>query len=243
MEVSKHYIELHKHSEAILQEMIADKEALTALTASHNFLLDYDRFKFAIATRPEVDVLNAAVKEYQLALFALANGQYRHAFVGVRLFFELMLSAIQFSAHEIDYRMWARSTKDINWTALTEPTTGIFAVNFIRAFNPSFSEEAKPYLAIAAKVYRECSEFVHGNASTHASLPDNISFHKETFLSWHQKAEAMRVVITFAYSARYLGHIGKHELNTIEPVVLDVLGHIPAVQAIFSAPAPAPVSV
>lgn len=234
MDVATHYRDLHEHSREVLQEMLGDDIALAALTTSHNYLMDYDRLKSAIALRPEAEVFNAAVKEYQFALLALSNGQYRHAFVGLRLFFELMLSMVQFSAHEIDYRMWAKSTKDINWNALKDSNNGVFAVNFINAFNPSFSENAKQYLGIAEKVYRECSEFVHGNANTHESLPVNISFHRETFLAWHQKAEAMRMVIVFVYSARYLGHIGTEGQQMVEPVILDVLGHVTGVQAIFS---------
>jgi hypothetical protein len=235
MNVAAHYRALHKRSEDALLEILGDEIALAALTTSHNYILDYDRLKLAISSRPEVDVLSAAVKEYQFALFALAKGQYRHAFIGIRLFFELMLSTVQFSAHEIDYRMWAKSAKDINWNALKDNSNGVLSVNFINAFNPSFSENAKQYLAIAETVYRECSEFVHGNAHTHTSLPKDISFHKETFLAWHQKAEAMRRVIVFTYAARYLGHIDDKKLHMIEPTILDVLGHLPAVQATFSA--------
>jgi hypothetical protein len=236
MNVAEHYRGLLRHSEGVLEAMLEDQDAVEALTASQNYLLDYDRLKSAIAGRPEVDVLNAAVKEYQFALFALAAGQYRHAFVGLRLFFELMLVTVQFSAHEIDFRMWEKNSKDINWNALKDPQTGIFSINFINAFNPAFSEHSKQYTAIAEAVYRECSEFVHGNASTHISLPSEISFNKEVFISWHQKAETMRMLITFVFSARYLNYILVEAMSVIEPTILEVIGHLPAVQAIFSKP-------
>lgn len=236
MNVAEHYCNLHQHSERVLREMLADSDALEALTASQNFLLDYETILAAIIDRPEVDVVRAAVKEYQFALFALSVGQYRHAFVGLRLFFELMLVAVQFSAHEIDYRLWAKDAKDINWNALKDSQVGVFAVNFINAFNPSFSGNGKQYLAIAETVYRECSEFVHGNANTHASLPADIIFNKEVFLSWHQKASTMRVVVTFVFAARYLNYINSDATRNIEPIVSDVIGHLPAVQAVFSIP-------
>ena len=236
MNVTDHYLNLLHLSEDVLKEMLADKDALEALTASHNYLLDYDRMQSAIADRPEVDTLNAAVKEYQFALFALTNGQYRHAFIGLRLFFELILVTIQFSAHEIDYRMWEKDCKDINWNALKDPQTGIFSVNFINAFNPDFSDNAKQYSAIAETVYRECSEFVHGNAKTHASLPSQIVFNKEAFLLWHQKAETMRMIITFVFSARYINHISATALRDLEPVITDVIGHLSIIQSTFSKP-------
>lgn len=236
MSVLDHYRGLHRSTERIFDEIMADQESVQAFTASHNYLLDYDRIKLAIAGRPEVETLSAAVKEYQFALFALATGQYRHAFVGLRLFFELMLVTVQFSAHEIDYRMWAKDAKDINWNAIKDPQTGIFSANFVNAFNPEFAASSKQYSAIAEAVYRECSEFVHGNASTHISLPDDIAFNKDIFMSWHQKSETIRLLVAFVFSARYLNFIDAHATATIEPVILDALGHLPVIQDIFSKP-------
>jgi hypothetical protein len=236
MNIFDHYQTLLKNTEIVLKTMAETKNASEALTASHNFIVDFDVFKIAISDRPEVAVLDSAVKEYQLALFALASGQYRHAFVGLRLFFELMLATIQFSAHEIDYRMWAKDTKDINWSSLKDNQNGVFSVSFIRAFSPAFSEIGKQFSAIAEAVYRECSEFVHGNAGTHVKLPSDITFHEESFFSWHQKASTMRLVIIFIYTARYINYITDESKNKLELVIMDAIGYLPVVQEIFSTP-------
>jgi len=236
MDIAEHYRRLMQHSETVMESMLSDAEAMEALTVSHNYLLDFDRLKMAIAGRPEAKTLDAGVKEFQFALFALAAGQYRHAFVGLRLFFELMLVTVQFSAHEIDYRMWAKDSKDINWNALKDPQSGVFSTNFINAFNPAFSDSSKQYSAIAEAVYRECSEFVHGNAGTHITLPSDITFNKDVFLSWHQKATTIRLLIIFTFSARYLNYISADGKNAMEPIVLDAIGHLAAVQAAFAKP-------
>ncbi|SAL15439.1 hypothetical protein AWB69_00726 [Caballeronia udeis] len=239
MDVVEHYRALIRNTDTVVGMMAGANGASEALTASHNYLLDYDALKMAIAERPEASVLDSAVKEYQFALFALVSGQYRHAFGGLRLFFELMLATVQFSAHEIDYRMWAKDSKDINWSALKDAQSGVFSVNFIRAFNPGFSDCAKQYLAIAEVVYRECSEFVHGNAGTHAILPSDIEFQEEAFFSWHEKAATMRLAIIFVFSARYLNYVTKEAAERMEPIITDVLGNLPPVQAIFSQPSEA----
>lgn len=236
MDVIEHYRVLVRNTDTIMGMMVDTLGASEALIASHNYLLDYDVLKMAIAERPESSVFDSAVKEYQFALFALVSGQYRHAFGGLRLFFELMLATVQFSAHEIDYRMWAKDAKDINWSVLKDTQSGVFSVNFIRAFNPGFSESAKQYLAIAETVYRECSEFVHGNAGTHAILPSDIVFQKEAFFSWHEKAATMRLAIIFAFSARYLNYVTDEAKIRMEPIITDILGNLPPVQAIFSQP-------
>lgn len=236
MDVIQHYRSLIRNTDTVLDTMLVANGTNEALTMSHNYLLDYDVLKMAIAERPEVAVFDSAVKEYQFALFALVSGQYRHAFGGLRLFFELMLATMHFSAHEIDYRMWAKDSKDINWNTLKDNQNGVFSVNFIRAFNPGFSDSAKQFLAIAEVVYRECSEFVHGNAGTHANLPSDITFQEDAFLSWHDKATTMRLAIIFAFSARYLNYVTKEAANRMEPIITDVLGNLPPVQAIFSQP-------
>ncbi len=236
MDVLEHYRALFKNSDVVLSGMVG-ANGVEALIASHNYLLDFDAMKIAIKGRPEAAVLDSAVKEYQFALFALVSGQYRHAFGGLRLFFELMLATVQFSAHEIDYRMWAKDSKDINWSALKDIQNGVFSINFIRAFNPNFSDFGKQYLAIAETVYRECSEFVHGNAGTHSILPSDIAFQKEAFFSWHDKAKTMRLAIVFAFSARYLNYIPKEEMDRMEPVITDVIGDLAPVQEIFAQPA------
>lgn len=237
MDVVEHYRALVKNSETVFDTLISDKGACEAFVASHNFILDFDALRTAISERPEVVVLDSAAKEYQFALFALATGQYRHAFGGLRLSFELMLATIQFSAHEIDYRLWASDSKDINWNSLKDPQSGVFSTNFIRAFNPAFSEHGKQYSAIAEAVYRECSEFVHGNASTHAMLPSEINFQNEAFASWHQKATIMRLAFIFGYAARYVNYIDRKSIELIEPILLDVLGNLQPIQALFSQPA------
>jgi len=233
MNVIDNYRLLLKHSNDVFDAMI-EEIGTEDLTSSHNYLLDYDKFKIAISDRPEVAVLESAVKEYQFSLFALVTGQYRYAFSGLRLFFELMLSTVQFSAHEIDFRMWSKDEKDINWNSIKNLENGIFSKNFIRAFNPELADNGKQYSAIAETVYRECSEFVHGNAATHRQLPSNIEFQKSACQAWHEKATTMRLVIIFAFSARYLNYISNSAKNGIEPVVLDFLGHLNGIQETFS---------
>lgn len=229
-----HYQGLLNNSSRVFSSMLETEGAKAKLIVSHNYLLDYDSLKRAIGSRPESSSLELAVKEYQFALFALVCGQYRHAFGGLRLFFELMLATIQFSAREIDFRMWKKDAKDISWSSIKDEQNGVFSKNFIKAFNEEFSEDGKQYGAIAETVYRECSEFVHGNAGTHAILPSDISFQEQAFLSWHEKSATMRIAIFFAFSARYLNHIPQQSKNEIEHAVIDVLGHLPAVQYIFS---------
>ena len=234
VDVIDYYRDLLKISNEALDAVAGEKEVNKALILSHNYLDDYGSLKSVIENRPEGVVFNLAIKEYQFSLYALVCGQYRYAFAGLRLFFELALAAIHFSAHEISYRNWEKGCHDINWGALKDEQSGVLSLNFIRAFNPSFSSFSKQYLAIATAVYRECSEFVHGNVRTHTIIPSELVFKKDVFLSWFEKSSVIRLVVVFAFSARYLNYISNEHMNEIESIILDLLGDLQPVRDIFS---------
>jgi hypothetical protein len=177
--------------------------------------------------------MQLALKEYQFALFALTNGQYRHAFIGLRLFFELSLAAIHFSAHELELRFWKKDTQDINWQRMISAENGVLSKNFISAFAPCLVDHAPGFRAIAEKVYRECSEFVHGNAHTHTTLADSFSFSPDVCKQWHDHAKSMFIVLLFAYAARSLGDLKKEEKNNLEASLTSELGHLEGLRALL----------
>lgn len=236
MDVINYYRELIGRQDTMVAGLASEKKPLENFITAHNYLIEYESLKAAIDDRPEKVVVDAALKEYQFSLLALASGQYRYAFGGLRLFFELMLSVVRFSAHEIDFRMWFRDSKDINWESLKNLESGVFSVNFVRAFNPGFADFGRQFAAISETVYRECSEYVHGNAGTHAVLPAEIAFNEAVHLAWCDKSAAMRQAIVFAFAARYLNYVNPDKMRCMEPVVVDVVGYLPPVQAVFAKP-------
>lgn len=233
MNLLNYYGDLVERQGAIVAGLNSNQKSLEAFTAAHNYLTDYESLKIAIDDRPERTVADVALKEYQFSLLALASGQYRYAFGGLRLFFELMLSVVRFSAHEIDLRMWLRDSRDINWDSLKNLDSGVFSVNFVRAFNPAFAEFGRQFSAISESVYRECSEYVHGNAGTHALLPGEIAFDEDAHLAWCDKSAAMRQAIVFAFAARYLNYVSPEGMRRMESVIVDVIGYLSPVQVVY----------
>jgi len=154
--------------------------------------------------------------------------------MALRLSFELALASIQFSANELNLRQWMQGGRDINWQSIISSDDGVFSINFVRAFNPSLAEDSRQYRTIAEKVYRECSEYVHGNALTHKHLSDKIEFVEDVFLDWNTKAESMKLCIVFAFSARYLSFYPKETRKQFEPIIVDILGHLDAIRALFT---------
>ena len=212
----------------------ADVNRLQAI--SHNFVAELNEWLKVLASRPEGELFKAALREYQYSLLAVVQGQYRQAFMALRLLFELLLAAVHFSANELNLRMWFLGRKDIVWSAITSTETGVMSKPFVSAFFEDLANSAPAYLAMAEKVYRECSEYVHGNAQTHEDLPEGIEFSLATFEKWHEKARSIRVISSFALCARYVQFMTDSERNSLEELLLGNLGHIAAVRQIFGAP-------
>lgn len=226
MDLNIYYRDLHQKAGEVLRKTLEDTETLPRQNTSYGYLTDLALWPQILATAREAEIMQLALKEYQFALFALTIGQYRHAFIGLRLFFELSLAAIHFSAHELELRCWKKDTQDINWQRMIAAENGVLSKSFVSAFAPCLVDHAPGFRAIAEKVYRECSEFVHGNAHTHITLADSFSFSPDVCKQWHDHAKSMVVVILFAYAVRYLGDLGKDAKSTLEASLTDELGHL-----------------
>jgi hypothetical protein len=206
------------------------------MARSHAFVADLAQWVDELKVRSEIAVLQTAAREYQFSIVALSFGQYRSAFSALRLSLELLFAGIQWSANERELREWKRGQRDSNWATLIDGENGVLSKQFIRLFSEPLADEAPVYRSIAATLYRECSEYVHGNASTHIDLPERIIFDGDTFEAWHKRASSMRLVTTFALAARYLSDLDEPRRAKMEAMVLEHLGHSVGVRIIFGAP-------
>ena len=170
--------------------------------SSHSFISDLGKWHSLIADRPESTMLRPAISEYQFSLLAVVQGQYRQAFMALRLSFELLLGTVHFSGNEFQLRLWMKGKRDLVWNTIIDAQSGIFSKDFVGAFYAELVQEATHYRAIAETVYRECSEYVHGNALTQSTVEAHVSFQPTVFAEWHTRAKAMRLAASFALCAR-----------------------------------------
>ena len=227
-----YYQSCYQKSGEILAESLSE-ENIKLQNSSFNFIKDYHNWIDILSKRPESMLFFQAVREYEFALISLALGQYRHSFMGLRLFLELSLAGVLFSSSEIELRTWLAGKRDILWSEIIDENRGIFSMKFTGAFFEELFSESPNYRIIAGKIYRECSEYVHGNAEAFNRLPTELTFDQKTFEDWHQKAENIRLIIVFAFSCRYLRFISDTELRMIEHAVLSNLAHISNIRAQF----------
>lgn len=230
-----YYRRLHNSCGDVLDATFAnDTSGLQA--ESHSFIKDLEEWINALTGRPEREMLTAALREYQFALLSLVHGQYRQAFMLLRLTLELLLGGVNFSGNELELRIWLKGNRDLVWGSIINVDSGVLSKKFIGAFFETLADEAPHYRLMAENVYRECSEYVHGNAATHSGLPETVSFSQTVFESWHQKARSLRLVASFTLCSRYVLLLDTSTRNSLEALLLENLGHLAEVRAVLGAP-------
>lgn len=232
--LAEHYKTIQGKSESAFDHLCQDSEKFRRFTAAHN---DHDELESLLELslgRAEEQIFKLAFLEYQHALYSFAFAQYRQAHISLRLFLELSLSGIMFSAHEIDAHLWHKGQKDSNWSSLISKDNGVLSKAFIGAFFDALKEYSGEYHAMAAAVYRECSEYVHGNRSSFEGIDADIRFKDEIADAWLERADTVRMIIKFAFLARYLNHAEHSVRNKIQDIALENFGSLPPIQGIYA---------
>lgn len=232
--LANHYRSLSAASNQALEDLLSDTDRKSRFSIAHNYTSDFESLLAAISDRPESKIFEYSVREYQFALYVASTGLYRHAFAGLRLFLELGLGAIHFSSQEILLRKWLNKTSDIKWGVLIDADKGLFSKDFLQAFNPNLEPFAKQYSTLAERVYRECSEFVHGNVHTHESAPQSLKFKPSTLDDWIDRAESARLCIIFSFASRYLQLLEKHKLQPLEQLMIENFGNLEPIRETFN---------
>ena len=230
--VTDHYNEMHSACGRILEESFSAPERVSLQGQSHQFLAELEDWVQVIGSRPEAILIERAAHEYQFALLALAQGHYRHAFKGLRLVLELILQTVHLSAHTIDLLEWLDGRKDTVWSALVSDG-GVLSPRYSNVFFAEMKDQVQHFRAIAKKLYRECSETVHGNIPKLIPTPQKLEFSQESFNLWHEKAELLALTTTFVLTMRYLLHIPRDDALKLETALICRLGHISAVRNYF----------
>ena len=214
MKIDDVYKNLGINITGILEETLG--KDLTLLSSNHSFLNDFDSWLKILEKRPEASILKNSIKEFQLAILCSCLGMYQQAFTGLRFFLERTLVAILFSANEIELNLWKLGERDTYWSEIMDDDKGVFAKKFSKAFFIELDVERSHFKAITQKVYRECSEFVHGNSSVIEKIPETLIYSEELFNEWQEKADIIKRIILFTFCLRYLKTLTKDEIEVVE---------------------------
>jgi hypothetical protein len=230
--ITQMYREMHRRCEGVLDtSLLGVNGELQA--KSHLFVSELDTWGQVLSTRAEGPLLHVVAKEYEAALLALSQGHYRAAFKALRLVIELTLQAVYLSAYRLELQEWIEGRRDTEWSTLKDPKNGVLSPRFAQAFFPELGKDVLHLNSLADKLYRECSEYVHGNLQQSSNLPSELCFDGELFAAWHKSADVAARVLSFALSLRYLRELGAECRTSLETALMTRLGHLGAVRRQF----------
>jgi hypothetical protein len=204
---------------------------------AHLRLLDVEHVLSQVRARREYRLFELAFKLLGDGLCQVACANYRLAFFCLRSFLESSTAAIKFSAFEFELRNWELGKRDILWGNLSNDDIGVYSKNFASAFFPPLQEETKHYAGLASRAYRECSEYVHGNPSSHGS--DTLELDRS--MRWFELFDAATTCVLYGFFIRYHSEVGQAMAGNAEVCAIfeSELGHFPGLsEAIASGVVP-----
>lgn len=233
-DVHEHYRVLAGKCSAIVDETLRDNDRQALQGTSHVFLDELAIWVDAAQSISVTPLWRSAAFEYQFALLAVSQGQYRSAFKGLRLTLELLLQSLLLSTNELELREWMVGIRDTSWANLTDKECGVFSQRRCLAFCPTLADEAAHFGSIAKKLYRELSQFVHGNMAFEPLLPEKLQFENALFNEFHKQADMVAYVTSYALTVRFVPELERCNFDLLDSHLAARLGHLEVVRDLLS---------
>jgi hypothetical protein len=224
-EIAARYDSFLQSSRSIISQSMQGQNRVRQ-SNSEVLLEDLRLWDHCLKGRPESLFISSATAEIQFGLFAIASGMYRHAFFSLRLTTEYVLACVYYGNHLLELSEWLLDTKDLRWATLSDCDNGPLSIRYAKAFFPVFSDSVKEQHIELVKVYRHCSEFVHGNKHTHDSLSNRLHFNQGVFDRWHSNLDKLATLFSYVLALRYHQGFSPELQSQILPTLISRLGHI-----------------
>ena len=170
--------------------------------------------------------MSSALNEAVTGLYLVAGGAYRPALTALRLFLELSLASIFFSANRLELAEWVAGNKDIFWSQLVDYDNGVLSTRYTKAFFPELSIEIGSFNAKARETYRGLSEYVHGNKATLATTEESLRYSADLMTMWFDHFHSATETVLIALSVRFLKELDDDSISTIAAATRDRIGYI-----------------
>lgn len=199
------------------------------------FIKDFKAWVDCLQEIPQSLLFKSALNECATANLFCCQGLYKHAIVSLRFCLEHCLFAIHMSSNDFLFRRWKEGREDLYWSAITNSDTGIFSKNFIHSYAPEFEDMSMELNAIAVNVYRECSEYVHGNYSKLNCLPEQSEFNEKMLSQYISHFNSISYLISVMMFIRFKDYIlSKSMLTTLEDSIMHNIGMLPQILSLYS---------
>jgi hypothetical protein len=232
MIVKDYFIDINKKFARIIDESFSSEKGRN-LNDLFQFLDELSTWESLLNKRNDTTLLISAIKEFELCFQAVLSGQYRYAFMAQRYFLEQMARFVYLSTNELYLRHWKLGIRDVSWASLVDKDNGIFSTNFIRAFFPDAESQGGQFITLSSKLYRESSEFVHGNFDKENIMPDKIIFQIDMLKKWLDYMESVKLIVTFLLFMRFSKDLNPSEFEKLEDLAKEELSGINGFEILF----------
>ncbi|MCK9246699.1 MAG: hypothetical protein M0P11_07075 [Anaerolineaceae bacterium] len=232
MKIEEYLSRLNTESNSIFEKSMMYRDQLGS--AHHASSCIYE-FSENIADTSEKEILQTVSSQLESATFCACKGMYRQAFVSLRLALEMGLASAYFSVYKLELHEWLDGRGDINWSSLICENDGVLSSRFSKAFFEDFSEDMSEYRNKAKNVYRQLSEYVHGNNETWESSEIELSFDENKMATYFKLVKGVTEILLFVLSCRYLKSFSENVLDSLE-FIPEEMKHLGYVRAYFGGP-------
>lgn len=229
MDIQEYFSRLNAESQKIFNQTVVEKASLGAL---HNLSSYIYEFAECLPDPQEREIMITVSSQLESATLNLTLGLYRQAFSSLRLAFEMGLAAIYFSVNKMELNECLDGRADIRWSSLVDVDNGVLSTRFAKAFLSECSEYVNGYRNDAVSIYRELSEYVHGNSETWVKSGLQLSFSRDLFELYVRCYKSVAIIILFAAVCRYTRLLDAEARESLQ-FIPDEFNHIAEIRALF----------
>jgi len=231
MDIENYFNTLNLQSQQIFSESM-DKQNYLGLI--HDFAISLNDWTKALPKSEPNQLIKQSIEELEISGLMLLGGFYRPAYANLRLSIEELLGSIFFSTDLLKFSEWKNGGQDMNWSSIIELENGILSKRYANAFFPELKGVVNSFNELGRKIYRELSEFVHGNYSTWDVENPTLMINESLILKYEEILRKYIQLAHFSLCVRHLKNDIKPEnLESLETHVMDAIGHVEEIRIFF----------
>lgn len=212
MDCTDLYLKINHNLQENIQASLSSSH-YTLFANTNAFIDDYGLWQKWIAEKYGIEIFSLALSEYETALLFAVQSLYKQAFSSLRAYLEHTLFGIQLTTNLLQYLNWKQDAQDVYWSQIVDLDSGLFSSNYTSAFFSELCASSKLILDLAKRVYRECSQFTHGNYSAWEVIKYPPVYDEKAFVKFLDEAESIKYIIEYSFFIRFIKEIPKEKIT------------------------------
>lgn len=233
MDCKEYYEDIQKRLAANVTHTL-ESRYLPQIASSQSFVDDYSIWINWIDQRYDNDLFALALLEYETATVFCLQSLYKQAFTALRACLEHTLFGIHLSTNLYQYLQWKNESYDVYWSNITDPDSGLYSKTFASVFCPELLNHIHLIGTMAKSLYRECSEYVHGNYRVLNTFSEQLEYIDVKTKTFYEKLENLRYIIEFSLFVRFNRELGHEGIIDLEAQIMEYMGHLQEISMFVS---------